>query len=244
MTNPDDPKHDPNDSADDEADTSDAGSDSEERARPSSKKSASGKSRSSRASKRVPAAKPAPSGLSPAAMMVGVVALVVGGAGGWFGHDAQAKNKLRAESVAAPAGSGGPTGPCGAWQQKVCAGTGEQSAACAEAKGATDLLTPSTCEVAIAGMPATLAKVKAGRASCEQLVSKICTDLPPGSATCSMVKERTPSFPSARCDDMLKHYAEVIQELKGMDQQQGMQPGMQPGMPPGAMPPAGRPPHP
>ena len=132
-----------------------------------------------------------------------------GAAGGWFGHEAQAKAKLRAESAAAPAGSAGASGPCNAWEKKICSSTGEQSAACAEAKAALDLLTPATCEVALAGVPATLAKVKASRASCDTLISRLCKELPPGSAACNLVKERTPSFPAARCDEMLSHYDEV-----------------------------------
>jgi hypothetical protein len=92
-------------------------------------------------------------------------------------------------------------------------------------------------------MPATLAKLKAARASCDTLVGKLCADLPPGSSTCDMVKERTPSFPAKRCDEMLKSYDKVIEELRSIDQQGGMQmgapgmppgaPGMRPGMPPG-----------
>jgi len=178
-----------------------------------------------------------------------VLALAAGGAGGWFGHVAQAKAHVqRTDSAAAPAGSG-LAGPCGNWQEKICASSGATSAACQQAKGATDLLTPSTCEAALAVMPTTLAKLKAARASCETLVKKLCADLPPGSQTCDMVKERTPSFPSKRCDDMLKKYDDVIGELRSIDQQGGLggpggpggpggqrpsiSPGMPPGMPPG-----------
>jgi hypothetical protein len=116
---------------------------------------------------------------------------------------------------------------------------------------AVELLTPTTCELALANVPATLAKVKAERASCDSLITKLCGDLPPGSAACTIVKDRTPSFPRERCDEMLKHYAEVLQQLKELDQQQGMQmpPGMHPGGPgmpapgaaPGAQPPGAGP---
>jgi hypothetical protein len=170
-----------------------------------------------------------------------VLALAAGGAAGWFGHIQQAKAALKADSVATPAGSGVPAGPCGVWQSKLCTGVGgDKSSACSQAKGAVELLTPSTCEAALVSLPATLTKLKAARASCDKLVSKLCGDLTPGSQTCAMVKDKTPSFPAQRCDEMLKHYDEVIGELKRMDQQQG---GMQmsapggphgpgPGMPP------------
>jgi len=192
------------------------------------------KERASRAAPRKPAAS-----TMPGAAIAGIVALAVGAAGGWFGHDAQAKAKLKADSAPAAAGSAA-SGPCKAWEQKVCTGTGDQSAACAEAKAAIDLLTPPTCEVALASVPATLAKVKAGRASCDSLTARLCKDLPPNSAACAIVKERTPSFPTARCDEMTAHYEEVIQELRQIDQQQElMGAAQQGGMPmgaPGAIP--------
>lgn len=189
--------------------------------------------------------------------LVGVAALAVGAAGGWFGHQARANAAIRAESTPAAAGSGKAAGPCGAWEQKICASGGDQSAACQQAKVATSLLTPSTCEAALAAIPATLAKIKTARASCDTLTEKLCKDLPPGSATCQMVKERTVRFPGERCGEMLKNYEQVLAEVKSIDQQgglpmggmpqgmphgmpQGMPPGMPQGMPPGM--PQGMPP--
>ncbi len=155
-------------------------------------------------------------------VLIALAAGAAGAAGGWFGHDAQVKAKLKADSVPAAAGSGAPSGPCGAWQQKICAGN-DKAAACDQAKAAVELLTPSTCEVALAAVPATLAKVKAARVQCDTLVSKLCGDLPPGSQTCNMVRERTPSFPTERCTEMLAHYGDVVASLKQMDQASGSQ---------------------
>ena len=167
--------------------------------------------------------------------LVAVVALAAGGAAGWFGHEAQAKAKLRAESAPAAAGSASAAGPCGAWEKQLCAGGGAGSAVCQQAKDAVGLLTPSTCEVALASVPATLAKVKAARASCDNLVTKLCKDLPPAAATCKMVTERTQSFPAERCKEMLEHYDEVLAQLRAMEQQQ-QQGGMPMGAPPGPSP--------
>jgi len=182
---------------------------------------------------------------SSTAIAIGVLALAVGGVGGWVGQIQKTKAAIRAEVAAAPAGSGAPAGPCGAFQTTLCKSAGEQSAACQEAKGAADVLSPSTCEAALASMPETLAKIKAGRATCDKLVSKLCAELPPGSKTCDMVKERTPSFPRERCEQMLANYDKVIAELKQMDSgggpQMGGMPRMQPGGMPGGMPPGARP---
>jgi hypothetical protein len=212
----------------------------------------------------VPAGKAAPKpNLVPSstALAIGVIALVVGGAAGWFGQIQKTKAALRAE-LAAPAGSGAPSGPCGVWQTKICASSGQQSASCQQAHAATDLLLPSTCDAALAALPETLAKIKAGRASCDKLVAKLCADLPPGSKTCDMVKDRTPSFPRERCDEMLGSYDKVIGQLKQMDAQGGpggpqmggpqsgaphmAMPGGMPHitMPPGSTPPASTPPKP
>ena len=152
---------------------------------------------------------------------IGVAALAVGGAAGWFGHIQTGKAQLRAALAAAPAGSGAPAGPCGAWQSNLCKTTGEQSAACQQAKAATGVLSTAACESALSTLPETLAKIKAERVICDKLVEKLCADLTPGSKTCEMVKQRTPSFPAERCDQMTKNYDKVIAELKQMDQQQG-----------------------
>ena len=96
-----------------------------------------------------PAPKAADSGSGKLVMCV-VIALAAGGAGGWFGHIQQAKAALKADSAAAPAGSGEATGPCGVWQRKICSASGgDKSSACAEAKSALELMTPSTCEAAL-----------------------------------------------------------------------------------------------
>jgi hypothetical protein len=209
------------DSEDDERD--DLDDDEEESSPPPPKAKAKASAKSSAAARKSVSAAPKPAMVpSSRAIAIGVIALAVGGAGGWFGQIQKTKAALHAEGAAAPAGSGVPAGPCGAWQTKICSSAGEQSASCQQAKGATELLVPSTCEAALGTMPATLAKLKAARASCDKLVTKLCADLPPGSKTCDMVKERTPSFPRERCDSMLQNYDKVIAELKQMDQQQGL----------------------
>jgi hypothetical protein len=217
------------------------------RSKPSGKSSKRARREERRAAEARAAAASVPSSR---ALMYALAALAAGAAGGWFGHIQQAKAKLRADT-ATPAASGSAAaaaGPCGAWEKQICAGNGDQSAACQQAKGATGLLTPSVCEVALEALPATLAKVKAERAPCESLVSKLCKDLPPGSQACTLVTERTQMFPAERCKEFLQNYESVLAEVKMIDQQGGMpgggqQPGMPQGMPPG-MPQPGMPPQP
>jgi hypothetical protein len=197
-----------------------------------------GKSRAQEEAKRAPAAS-APAKGSSQAIVIAVVALAAGAAIGWFGHQTRAKAKIQAESSPAAAGS---AGPCGQWQEKICADTGgERSAACQQAKAAGELLTPGTCETALLAMPATIEKIKAGRATCDNLVTKLCKDLPKDSSACAMVKERTPSFPSDRCKGMLDQYDQVLAQLKMIDQQGAGMMGRPPGGPGGPGGPPGGP---
>lgn len=221
---------------------------------PSSSKEASrekrtGKSKKRRERERAAAAAAAkkPAGSS---ILFAVVGLAAGAAVGWFGHIAQAKAKLRADSPPVPAASGSAapvkTGPCATLEKEMCAKTGETSAACEQAKSASSLLTAGTCEVALDTVPAMVERVKAARAVCDSLVARLCKDLTPVSGACGMVKERTPSFPPERCAELTKNYDQVLAELKQMEQQgaipgtPGVQapmrpggPGGPPGMPPG-----------
>jgi hypothetical protein len=173
-------------------------------------------------------------------LLVGAVTLAAGLGAGWFGHEARAKAKLQEPSGPAAVGS---SGPCKQWEGKICAGSGDESATCQQAKSAAELLTPPICENALSAVPATLAKAKAARAPCDTLITKACNDLPKGSSTCKMVQERTGSFPVERCKEMLEQYDQVIQELQGIEAQGGPPmgapghgQGMPPGMPPDAHP--------
>jgi hypothetical protein len=223
---------------DQEQDNLDLEGDEEEEEESPAPRAAKSKSKGSVAKSRVASSKPSktPAITSSHLIGLGIAALLIGGAAGWFGHIQKGKADLRAAVAAAPAGSGVPAGPCGAWQSNLCKTTGEQSAACQQAKAATGVLSTHACESALSTLPETLAKIKAERATCDKLVEKLCADLPPNSKTCTMVRERTPSFPAERCDQMTKSYDKVIAELKQMDQQQGAM-----GAPGGGMRPPGMP---
>lgn len=186
----------------------------------------------------------------PVALAAGL-ALAVGAAAGWFAHDAHAKSQLRKEANAAGEG-----GSCGAWEQAICSKLGQESAACQQVKAATNLLTTSACDVALQSVPATVSRVKAARASCDELQTRLCKDLSKASPACRLVESQTPSFPPEKCKGMLDQYDKVLEELKRVEQQMQQRglgvpgmggpgmggPGMGsprgPGSPPGAMPPA------
>ena len=75
-------------------------------------------------------------------------------------------------------------------------------------------MTPAVCTQALQDLPATLAKLKAARADCENLVKKLCTDIGPDTKECKMVTDRTPAFPAKRCKQMLDNYDKVLEGLR------------------------------
>jgi hypothetical protein len=177
-----------------------------------------------------PGRAPGKNGLSRSAPWI-AVALVVGAAGGWFAREARANTLLKDSSASA--------GSCKAWENQICESVGAEAFACMEAKAAAGLLPSAACEQALGAVSDTLAKVKESRLVCDELVSKLCTDLGNETQTCQMVREKTHSFPPDRCQEMHDNYDAIIGQLRMMEQAQGgrMAP---PGHPahPGAVPPA------
>ena len=152
---------------------------------------------------------------------VGLVGLVLGGAAGWIGHQ-----KLGATSAspspdksptAASSAAAAPSGPCEEWASDVCLRAGETSEGCNQAQSAAKLLPANACVAAKAEVEATVAKLKSARAACDTLTDRLCKDIGPETATCSMVREKTSSFPAAQCDKMLGSYNDVLTELKQME---------------------------
>ena len=159
--------------------------------------------------------------------------LLAGVGAGWFGHIRQVNAaSISADTSPAPiAISGAVVGPCADWRDKICTSSGTQSVACLQAKGATELLTPSTCKAGLAAMPVTLARLKTVSSSCDKLVSKLCTDLPPGSPTCAMGKESRTTFPPERCEEMLRHYEAALAQLMQVEAQNSLATGGGTGVP-------------
>ena len=91
------------------------------------------------------------------------------------------------------------------------------AAACQQAKSGATLMPPSACQAALADIPATLAKVKQARSACDELVTKLCKDIGEETESCKLVKDKTPSFPPERCQQMMQNYDKVLGELQAME---------------------------
>ena len=169
-------------------------------------------------SKRQPGARAATSRARWGASLA-IVALVVGAAGGWVARDARAKTDARSSAPPAGAATSGASGPCQEWSSEICKRTGETSEGCGKAKEAASILPGSACTTAKGELEATVARLKAARASCDALVDKLCADLGEKGRTCAMVREKTPSFPADRCKEMLDHYDGVVAELRRTEEE-------------------------
>jgi protein-disulfide isomerase len=153
-------------------------------------------------------------GARPSAL-VAAVALALGAGGGWLARGAS----LRAgASSPAPAAATADPGACEAWSSDVCKRAGASSEGCTKAKAAAALLPGSACAAARADVEGTVAKLAATRASCDELIAKLCADLGDKSKTCAMVREKVPTFPAERCKEMLGEYDGVLAELKDAEE--------------------------
>jgi protein-disulfide isomerase len=171
-----------------------------------------------RASKRESAERAARTKASSSGAVLLAVALGVGAAGGWFARGASAKADVSGTARPEASAAAGATGACDEWSSEVCKRTGETSEGCAKAKEAASVLPGSACTTAKADLESTVAKLKTARASCDTLIEKLCADLGDKTQTCAMVREKTPSFPADRCNEMLGNYDAALAELRQMEE--------------------------
>lgn len=173
-----------------------------------------------------------------APLLIGVLALAAGFGVGWFGHNYQVEKALKTADAAVQGEGEGARGPCKDWETALCTKFGDKSFPCVQAQSGSSLLSGSACEQAIKSMDAQVKKIEEGRASCTNMMDKLCGDLGAESKACELVKAQTPSFQPQRCDDMMKNYDQVLGQLKMMEQR-GALPGQ--GGPGGQPGPGGRP---
>jgi hypothetical protein len=180
------------------------------------------------------------------AWIVGVAALALGAAGGWFGHQLKLDKAMKAADAAVAGQGDAARGPCKDWETKICDEFGSEAFACNQAKSSSPILSGSACELALNTVRATITKIHAARSTCDTMSAKLCAEIGAETRTCQMVKKDTPTFPPEKCEEIAKNYDEVLAQLKSMEQRAGMggPPGGHPGMggPPGRHPGMGGPP--
>ncbi len=174
----------------------------------------------------VAASSSAPSSSGSKATIVALVALLAGGAIGYYGHDLREKQKIEKAGDA-----------CTKWQEKLCSEVGAESAPCTEAKAATNLLTPAACVAGLENIQATVAKAKQARAVCNDLVTRLCAEVGPETETCEMITDQTKAFPTSQCEMMDEQFDQVLARVRQIAAQKSRMGGKPPGMRRGKMPP-------
>ena len=107
---------------------------------------------------------------------------------------------------------------CADYEKRICKESGDTSQTCTTIKAAIELLPPQACEKALANVDFSVKKLAEKRKKCDELTTKLCAELGPETATCTMVKDKTKEFPPERCDMMMQHYAEVVADLKRQEE--------------------------
>jgi len=107
---------------------------------------------------------------------------------------------------------------CDDFASAICKEVTDKSPTCVGLKSSLELLTPDACDVALKHVDESLKKLADKRKKCDELTTKLCSDIGDKSQTCDMVKNTTKTFPPERCEQMLEHYAEVLDGLKRQEE--------------------------
>ncbi|HLV22002.1 MAG TPA: thioredoxin domain-containing protein [Polyangiaceae bacterium] len=121
-------------------------------------------------------------------------------------------------TAAASGSAAAPAGPCQKFSAAVCEKAGAESPTCQSVTATSELLSPAACETALKDVQYTTNKLADQRKTCDQLVTKLCAEIGPETQTCNMVKEQTKNFPPERCQTMMQHTAEIVADLRKMEQ--------------------------
>ncbi len=110
------------------------------------------------------------------------------------------------------------TGACTEYATALCKEAGEQSDTCGAIKTVVGGLLPAAaCEAGAKDIEYTRSKLGDLKKVCTELTEKLCKDLGETTATCAMVKEQTPNFPTERCQSFMQQYDAVLADLKRME---------------------------
>lgn len=119
-----------------------------------------------------------------------------------------------ASSASAAGTAAAPAGPCEDYAGQVCKHAGDENPACATIKAASELLSPEVCKTAIKEIAFTQGRIKELGAVCDELVTKLCSEIGKETESCKMVTEQTKQFPPDRCKEMLKVTDKIVADLK------------------------------
>jgi protein-disulfide isomerase len=106
---------------------------------------------------------------------------------------------------------------CEQYTSRLCAELGAKTEACESLRSVREWFPEKACEVALTDVDSSLARVRALRADCETLTTKICAELGDTSPVCEEVKRDLPEVPVGQCRMLLNHYPQLVAQLRARD---------------------------
>ncbi len=106
---------------------------------------------------------------------------------------------------------------CAEYETRLCDEAGPESETCIAAQKTLALLPPKACAEGVADLEHAYQRIRSQKASCSDLVNRLCKDLGPETQTCMMVQSQTPMMSAENCTQMNSEYPEVIAELQRME---------------------------
>jgi protein-disulfide isomerase len=150
-----------------------------------------------------------------AVIFLGVLAFALAGCDQLKKKGGSSEDKASTESKDGKEGAAKkPAGPCDEYAQKICEVTSDTSPTCQSMKTLSEIIPEAACKAGMTNIEYTKTKIKEMRKSCDELSNKLCTDIGPATETCTMVKTQVAKLPPERCQDMLKQYPRVVEDLK------------------------------
>lgn len=107
---------------------------------------------------------------------------------------------------------------CEQFTSRLCTELGPRTEACESLRSVREWFPEKACQVALADIDDSLARVKTLRGDCDTLTAKICAELGETSAVCEEVKRDLPEVPVGQCRVLLQHYPELVAQLRARDQ--------------------------
>lgn len=146
-------------------------------------------------------------------------ALLAFAMGAAFVAGCQKKQEPDAKAGAAGNTAAAATAACDQFTTQLCATSGEKSAMCESVKSVGKVLPPKACQAALEDFSTIEKQIGAERSVCTALAERLCNDVGPATESCAMVKEQTPQFPRAQCEQFTQNYEKVLGELKQREAQ-------------------------
>jgi len=111
-----------------------------------------------------------------------------------------------------------PTSACERFATRLCSELGATTEACMSLHSVQELFPEKACEVALGDLDGAVERVRGLRKHCDELATKICSELGEQSPVCEEVKHDMPEVPVGQCPVLLRHYPELVSQLRARDQ--------------------------